>query len=85
VFNVVGGHFVQPCQDVLTTWYAIAEPCRVSVPCFGVRDPSGAKWSHRRCTSPVFGRIMIFLTSLGHLTLAVTSMVRHAMRGFHAA
>jgi hypothetical protein len=54
-------------------WYVTAEPCRVCVPCFRVRDPGGAEWSRRCCTGPAFGRVSISLTSHGHLNLVVTS------------
>ena len=55
------------------TWYMTAKPYHVSALCFEVRDTGGADWSHQHCTSPAFGRVMIFLTSFEHLTLAVTS------------
>jgi hypothetical protein len=73
VFNAVGGRYICPCQDTLTIWYATAEPYLVSVPCFGVHDPGGAKWSHRHCTDPTFERVLISLTSHGHLTWAMIS------------
>jgi hypothetical protein len=53
-------------------WYATAELYYVSVLRFGIRDPGGAKWSHRHCTGPTFGRVSISLISCGHLTLAAT-------------
>jgi hypothetical protein len=54
-------------------WYMTVEPCCVSVLCLGVRDPSRVEWSRRRCTSPSLGKVLISLTSRGHLTLVVTS------------
>ena len=54
-------------------WYAIAEPCCVSVPCFRVHDPGRTERSHQRYTGPAFERVSISSTSRGHLTLVVTS------------
>ena len=73
VFNVVGGLYVPPHQDTLMAWYVIAEPCHVSVLRIGVREPGGAKWSCRCCTSLAFGKVSICPTSCGHLALALTS------------
>jgi hypothetical protein len=42
-FNVVGGHYVQPCQGALMALYVTVEPCRVSVLCFKVCDLGGAE------------------------------------------
>jgi hypothetical protein len=56
-------------------WYAIAEPCCVSVLCVGVCDPGETEWSHRRCTGLAFGKVLISPTLCGHLTLAVASVV----------
>jgi hypothetical protein len=57
-FNVVGGRYVQPCQDNL--WYMTARACCFSVPCFRVHDPGGIERSRRRCIGPAFERVLIF-------------------------
>ena len=54
-------------------WYVTVEPCRVSVLRIRVCDLGGTEWSRRCCTNPAFGRVSIFLTSYGYLTLAMTS------------
>jgi hypothetical protein len=65
-------------QDVLTMWYTTVEPCRVNVLHIKVHGLGRAKWYHRCYTSPAFGRVSIYLTSRGHLTLVVPPMARHA-------
>jgi hypothetical protein len=73
VFNAVGGRYVPPHQVTLTMWYAIAEPCHVSVLCIEVHDPDRATWSRRRCIGLAFRRVLISLISHEHLTSVVTS------------
>jgi hypothetical protein len=53
----------------------IIEPCRVSVPLIGVRDPGGAVWSRRRFISPVFGEVLIFPSLCEYLVLVVAFTV----------
>ena len=72
-FNAVGGFLIPPHQDALTMWYATTKPCRVSVLYIRVCDPGEVELSRRCCTGSTFGRVLISLTSRGHLTLAMTS------------
>jgi hypothetical protein len=53
----------------------IAEPCRVSVPLIGVRDPGGVVWSRRRFIRPAFGEVLIFPSLCEHLVLVVAFTV----------
>jgi hypothetical protein len=66
-------------------WYMTAKPRHVSVLCIRVRDLGKAEWSHRRYTGLAFRKVSIFPASREHLTLAMTSMVRHAAQGSQAA
>jgi hypothetical protein len=54
-------------------WYVAAEPCRVSAPCVGVRDPGGTERFCRRCTSLAFRKVLFSLTFYGHFSLVPTS------------
>ena len=62
-------------RPVLSKWYVIAEPCRVSVPLIGVRDLGGAVWSYRHCIGPAFGEVLISPTLCEHLVLAMAFVV----------
>lgn len=62
--------------------YMAAEPCRVSAPCVGVRDPGGTERSCQHCTGLAFRKVLFFLTFYGHLSLVPTS--HGAPRGMEA-
>ena len=49
------------------------ESSHVNVLRAGVHDLGRTEWSHRCCIGSTLRRISIFVTSRGHLTLAVTS------------
>ena len=54
-------------------WYVMAKPCHASVLRIRVHDLGRIEGSRRCCTGLAFMRVLIFPTSRGHLTLAVTS------------
>ena len=49
------------------------KPCRVSVPCVGVRDLGKTERSCRRCIGLTFRKVLFSLTFYGHLSLVLTS------------
>jgi hypothetical protein len=79
---VIGRRSALPRQDTQMIWYVTVELGHVSVPCVGLHDLGETERSHRRCTRLAFGKALISLTTCGHLTLAVASLVCHVSRGF---